>query len=281
MPTTYAHWYFGNECIDVLPDDLKDIVNNNRDFFNTGTNGPDVFFYNLLDSKTAKFGHDMHKESPRSFFMNAIKVYKENDNNKDEMMSYLLGFLTHYVLDSQTHSYIERKKEVSNISHNKVEAEYDGHLMRKQGLKVKEVNRSEPITAKHENTQIISRFYPLDEESIYKAFKWHKFIINFFNCKTPIKYNFLIKTGNKILSEANKDLPIKFEEDEICKDSNLRLDKLKEKALVIYKELVTNFIDALNNDKELDAYFDHNFNQWDNYKDIKILSYEDELNYKI
>lgn len=281
MPTTYTHWYFGNECIKVLPDNLKQVVNNNRDIFNTGTNGPDVFFYNLLDSNVTNFGHNMHKESPREFFNNAIKVYRENDQDKDAMLSYLLGFLSHYVLDSQTHSYVERKREVSNLTHNKVEAEYDGYLMRKQGYDVRQIKRADTIFTGLRNAEIISRFYPFDGKTVHKAFKWHKFIISIFHSRTKLKYHFLKWFTNKFLGEGHKDIPVPFEEEDICKDSNLRLDRLSEKAIDVYKEVVDDFMNALNNNKELGPYFDHHFNQWDDYKDIEILSYEDELNNKI
>ena len=48
MPTTYTHWRFGQECIDVLPDELKKIVNDHRDLYDIGVHGPDIFFYDQL-----------------------------------------------------------------------------------------------------------------------------------------------------------------------------------------------------------------------------------------
>ena len=45
MPTTYAHYRFGDKCINTLPNNLKEIINNNREIFNYGVHGPDIFFY--------------------------------------------------------------------------------------------------------------------------------------------------------------------------------------------------------------------------------------------
>ena len=58
------------------------------------------------------------------------------------MLAYILGFLTHFTFDSQAHGYVDRKKEVDGITHNKVESEYDGYLMRKQGKKVTDTDRN-------------------------------------------------------------------------------------------------------------------------------------------
>ena len=35
MPTTYAHWRFGDKCIKTLPDNLQTIINNNRAIFSS------------------------------------------------------------------------------------------------------------------------------------------------------------------------------------------------------------------------------------------------------
>ena len=63
------------------------------------------------------------------------------------------------------------------------------------------------------------------------------------------------------------------------KNSNLRLDKLRANALLIYPELVNNFIDAINNNVELIDYFDHDFEPWPDYQQIPILKLNEELDY--
>ena len=96
MPTTYAHWRFGADCIGTLPDNLKQIINTNRAIYDYGVHGPDVLFYDLTHHSIPKYGSKLHHQPARSFFEDCARIYKENPEDKDKMLSYLLGFLSHY-----------------------------------------------------------------------------------------------------------------------------------------------------------------------------------------
>ena len=280
MPTTYAHWRFGCDCIETLPDNLKEIVHSNRELFDIGVHGPDVFFYDLRHSDVVAYGYETHFKDGRDFFERAVKVYKENDKDKDAMLAYLLGFLSHFALDSQCHGYVDRKKEVSGISHNKIEAEYDAHLMRIDGKAVNLVNRSESLRPNKFTARIMARFFPFDEKTMLRTTRMHHLIISTLVCKSSFKRNFFYKTMDKLNLKDHRDLLVIPEEMAECADSNLRLDKLRAHALAIYPELVEDFLNAINNDAELPRYFDHNFEPWDDYKEIPILTYEEESEYK-
>ena len=45
MPTTYAHYKFGNEVMSALPRPLQNSIENNRELFDVGVHGPDLLFY--------------------------------------------------------------------------------------------------------------------------------------------------------------------------------------------------------------------------------------------
>ena len=45
MPTTYAHYKFGNEVISALPRPLQSSIENHRELFDIGVHGPDILFY--------------------------------------------------------------------------------------------------------------------------------------------------------------------------------------------------------------------------------------------
>ena len=45
MPTTYAHYKFGEEVIGALPRLLRSAIENNRELFDLGVHGPDLLFY--------------------------------------------------------------------------------------------------------------------------------------------------------------------------------------------------------------------------------------------
>ncbi len=277
MPTTYAHYRFGDECISVMPEHLQKIVSEHRELFDIGVHGPDIFFYDLIHHEFPAYGHKMHEEQARVFFENAVRVYQDHAD-KEEMMAYLLGFLSHFTFDSQSHGYVDRKAEVSGITHNKVESQYDGYLMRKEGRQVNLVDRAESLKPSRKSARIIALFFPFDEKTMYRICKDHKLVISTLNCVSDFKYRFM----NFVLDRTNdRDLPVNPQEEAVCRDSNLRMEKLQKKALKLYPKLLDDLLQALEGKKKLPRYFAHNFGPWKDYQEIPVLSYEEELNYKV
>ncbi|MBO4920253.1 MAG: zinc dependent phospholipase C family protein [Erysipelotrichaceae bacterium] len=280
MPTTYTHWHFGQECIEILPDELKKTVNDHRDLYDIGVHGPDIFFYDLLHKDISSYASAAHEIAAKEFFDNARDAYAQH-SEKEEMIAYLLGFLSHFVLDSSTHGYVERKAEVSDISHNAIEAEYDGHMMRLDGRAVHLVDRVESLKPNLHNATIISYFFPFDARTIYRTLKGQKILLGSLNCVSDLKRKILGWLFLKLGQKDYHDLLVPKEETEGCRDSNLRLDKLRKIALKRYPVLLENLLDHLNNEEELDKYFDHGFGPWKSYRRIPVLCYEDELHYKV
>lgn len=280
MPTVYAHWRFGVDCIQKMPSNLQKIVNDNIDIFNLGVHGPDIFFYDLANKDVLEYGYKLHKEPAKFFFEKSKQIYKQSEN-RDASLAYILGFLTHFVLDSTCHGYVDRKKEFSNITHNKVEAQWDRHVIIQDNRIFNLVDRSESLKPTIENAKIIAQFYPFDEKIVLRATKNQKRIVKTLNCMYETKEK-ILKTVLKDFGMYNyADLFIGFREEEICEDSNLRLDKLRAKALTLFPKLMNNLMSYLKGKEKLNKYFDHNFEAWDNYKDIPILEYEEELKYKV
>lgn len=280
MPATYAHWRFGVDCIETLPENLKKAVLENRDLFDLGVHGPDIFFYDLLHKDVSEFGFAMHKIPARQFFERCKDVFNSHEE-KEQMLAYMLGFLSHFTLDSLCHSYVERKKEVSGVSHNRIESEWDRHTIELDGRVTHLVDRAESLKPNKNNARIISYFFSFNERVILRATRCQRFIVYALNCISVRKEILLKKFLTKIGMENYADLLIGFQEYTPCKDSNLRLDKLKNKALKQYPKLMNNFIAYLYDDKKLSPYFKHGFDEWDDYKDIKVLDYMQELKYKV
>lgn len=280
MPTTYAHWRFGADCIEKMPDNLKEIIIKHRDCFDLGVHGPDIFFYDLTHSEVSAYGSNMHTKPGREFFEKCKEVL-ESHEEKDAMMAYMLGFLSHFTLDSTCHGYVDRKKEFTGISHNLVESQWDRHVMELDGKKPNLVDRAESLKPNEFNAKVISYFHPLDQETILRTTKAQHTIIKLLNCKNIGKEKFFKTILHKIGMNDFADLFIGFEEIDACKDSNLRLDKLRQKALLLYPKLLKNLMEYIEGKKKLDKYFEHDFEPWPDYKDIKVLSYEEELKYKV
>lgn len=280
MPTTYAHWAFGRECIEKMPKNLQEIIHEHRDLYNLGVHGPDIFFYNLLDSKGVRYGVEMHNTPAEEFFKKCKDIFKQHDE-KAEMLAYLMGFLSHFVLDSEVHGYVERKKEVSNISHNCIEAQWDRHVMLKDNRVPNLIDRAEALKPNKKNAKIISYFHPFEPKAILSTCRWQRFVVSLVTAISPAKQNFLQKVVRKLGLNNYADLYIGFEEMEECRDSNIRLDKLSAKALENYPKLMKNLLNYLNGQEKLNKQFNNDFSIRPDYKDIEVLPIKKELNYKI
>ena len=279
MPTTYAHYSFGDKCIKTMPTEYKAIVEKYRDLFDIGVHGPDFFFYDLKEPDVTAYGYDMHYNPARPFFERCRIVYKTH-KEKEAILAYALGFLTHFALDSSCHSYVYAKQEASNLSHSKVESEFDRYLLEKDGKKTNKINRGKLIKPSRDSSKIISYFFPHDEETIYRSIKNTSMFVSILSPRTKLVKNILIKITRKLGKDDYADMIMDDKEYEPCKDSNLRLEKLMNNALEMYPKLLDSFIGYLKEEKELIDYFDKTFDKDEDYYKIPVLSYEDELNYK-
>ena len=280
MPATYAHWNFGNRCIAAMPENLQKIIHENREIYDIGVHGPDIFFYDLAHSDVPRYGTSLH-DIPASVFFAECKKQINEGNEKIEMLAYVLGYLSHFVLDSALHSYVERKKEVSKITHNLIESQWERHLMILDNREPNLVDRTESLKPDKKKAEIIARFYNAKPKDVLRTTRHQKTIVKALNCISPIKEKVLKKILNTIKLNDYVDLFVGFSEDERCKDSNLRLDKLADKAIIIYKKQLVNLLDYLNDKGKLNDYFDNDLAARPDYKDIEILPYESELAYKV
>lgn len=131
MPGTYAHYAFGKKVLAQLDDEIKNIILKNMDLFFIGLHGPDILFYYkplIYNNPTSKLGHKIHNENSNIFFEKARSIIKKS-NNKEESLVYILGFLCHFMLDSECHPYINKVTQENNLSHTEIESEFDKLLI--------------------------------------------------------------------------------------------------------------------------------------------------------
>lgn len=104
MPSTITHNYFAEDVLEKLDDSIKNKIINNISTYKVFSNGPDPLFSYLGDKRYSKFGHTMHREKTGLFFKNVINYIKNNNlQNNSQVLAYLYGNITHYVLDSTIH----------------------------------------------------------------------------------------------------------------------------------------------------------------------------------
>lgn len=45
MPATYAHYRFGTEVLEKLPQSLQETIQRDRELYDIGFHGPDILFF--------------------------------------------------------------------------------------------------------------------------------------------------------------------------------------------------------------------------------------------
>ena len=283
MPTTYAHWRFGDKCIRMLPDDLQNIILNNRAIFDYGVHGPDIFFYYncLKHNEVNRYGSAMH-DIPYKDTLAQIKENFKKTENKDMALSYLLGFTCHFTLDSYCHGFIEKVDETMPYSHGKIEAQFDRYLLIKDGFNPVTKSVTDMFHPDKKMAKVISGlFNKFDEDIIYKTLKDQKLYLNLLKDNSDIKRFFLTTAMDLAKVPSFKDLLITKENVEELKPINIRLNKYFDMALKHYPVLADSLIGYLYDKNELNTYFKHNFSFKEDYRNLEILPLDEELKYKV
>ena len=145
MPDFWSHIIAGQEMVEKSHKKrLIKVMEENRELFNFGCQGPDFFFYGDFwpwkkDKKGPDTGVKLHKEKTAELIFESIKYLKSiyNDNNSkgerysEKFLAYMSGFIAHYALDMKTHPFIfEKAGEGDN--HKKMEMNLDIDLMQKK-----------------------------------------------------------------------------------------------------------------------------------------------------
>lgn len=283
MPTTYAHWRFGDKCIRMLPDDLQNIILNNRAIFDYGVHGPDIFFYYncLKHNEVNCYGSAMH-DIPYKDTLAQIKENFKKTENKDMALSYLLGFTCHFTLDSYCHGFIEKVDETMPYSHGKIESQFDRYLLIKDGFNPVTKSVTDMFHPDKKMAKVISGlFNKFDEDIIYKTLKDQKLYLNLLKDNSDIKRFFLTTAMDIAKVPSFKDLLITKENVEELKPVNIRLNKYFDMALKHYPVLADSLIGYLSDKNELNTYFKHNFSFKEDYRNLEILPLDEELKYKV
>ena len=283
MPTTYAHWRFGDTVQRELPEDLKKIVDEYREIFDFGVHGPDIFFYYdcLKANEVTKYGSWMH-DQPMKDLLTEFKRNWESSSNQEASLAYLLGFLAHFTLDSYTHSYIDHKAEEEGPGHGKIESQYDRHLMIKDGHDPVKTYATTSLHPSWFNAAVIAQLYDRwNEKDIYKVLKDMKFYLNLLKDDSDVKRFLLVNAMKAARVDSYLELLMGKTEDPSCRSSNMRLDKYYQKASEHYPLLAENMVAYLKGEAELLPYFHNHFCPKPGYKDIPLLNVEEEKNYTV
>ena len=203
MPTTYAHDLFGKKVYRKLPKEMKEIIRRNGDLYRIGLHGPDILFYYMVSQNpVSRFGVQMHKEKAKAFFEEGMQQVRETGD--EQLLSYLLGFGCHYLLDSTCHPFVDEMAESGVVSHTILEKEFDRMLMEETGKNPYIYRPSDCIVPKYAYAQVIHQAIPLVRTgNICISLHMMKFLTNLMVCNDGGKRREKIK---RILSLGGKNV---------------------------------------------------------------------------
>jgi hypothetical protein len=132
VPSSITHAYFSLDIYDELDEKIKLNLSVYKEYLKTYAQGPDLlYFYRFLSSsffhpnKIVRLGHLAHKSKTKAFFINLITYIKEHHlEHNYEVISYLYGSISHYVLDTTVHPLIFYKTGVYNPKRKKESSKY-------------------------------------------------------------------------------------------------------------------------------------------------------------
>ncbi|MBF7096949.1 zinc dependent phospholipase C family protein [Alkalibacter mobilis] len=109
MSDALNHYLCGEELmIRLLGGDHIPAIN--RTLFNLGTQGPDIFFYHNVFTKSKDkipYGDLLHKHRVNDFFIKAVEIIRSRPiEDKTNILSYVAGLICHHSLDVSTHPFI-------------------------------------------------------------------------------------------------------------------------------------------------------------------------------
>ncbi len=178
MPSSYTHQSFAENLLLSLPNEIKEFISSNKEAYLLGSLGPDpLFFYKPLShSPYYSLGDEIHSKGIKD----TLKGCKLTEKEK---VSFLLGYITHYVLDKNCHEYIYRVDKENRI-HHILEAELDKRTALKEKMKTSFTRR---MKKKGCSFSYIPSILQIEGKEYSKAISSMRRLTGFLNTRFPIK----------------------------------------------------------------------------------------------
>lgn len=261
MPATYTHAIYGQMVLEQLDASTRALIKKHRDCYDIGLSGPDIlFFYNPLSKNPVKaLGHDMHNEPARNFFEQARQIIVTSEDSEAALV-YILGFINHFVLDSQCHPCINQTVAKSTISHSELESELDAMLMREKGLDPVSTRVTEHICPTLKNQRIIAPFFKVTEKEIGVALHSMKRFLNLFVAPGNLKRGLIFAVMKLIkLYDGMHGLVFNREVNPNCQEVCEKLRRMIDEAVCVSCRLIQEYRETLHSSNPLDARYDRNY----------------------
>ena len=173
MPGFTTHYIFGMKAYNDMPfTPLKHTIAKYRWLYQLGLQGPDMFFYNIPILRHRDYrnvGSYMHEHKVNAFFECCLRRIGtiRSRQQQEEAISYLAGFINHYIADSICHPYVygrigypvDAPTSMHHGMHAHLENELDAILLWKfKHKKPSEFNQAASLCLNGQESQFISRY---------------------------------------------------------------------------------------------------------------------------
>lgn len=262
MPALYAHDRFGRKVFEQLNHELHDIIAKHYTQFQIGLQGPDIFFFYkpYSSNRVNRYGTHLHEISALPFLTHAKDIIQKKGCDSSEY-AYLLGYICHFTLDSECHSYINHMAKQTGISHLEIESEFEKYLLH--------MDHKNPLscpiwklipTDDHTAVSIYSFYETINPGIVKTSLQYYKIIKWFFTAPSSLHQHFILFLLRIIgKHDAYQGLLHHREDNPACTESNIELSNRFSKAIPVALELLSDYHQTLHNGKHLNVRFDRTF----------------------
>lgn len=254
MPAAYAHYIFGKKVYHKLPSDIQEIIRMNPEAYWIGLHGPDLLFYRgpLVRSKVNRLGSHLHKAPAVGIFEKGKSLYQQEPSYV--LLSYLLGILCHFTLDSECHPYISMYMEEHGLGHNEIETDFDRSLMEESGYDPVLFDATRHLKRDQETEEKIALMYDVSPKVIGQCIEGFHFYVNALRCPTKAKAKIFRTVMNFVDRSHNlSGLVMDGQKNKACGESTVFLRERLNKSVPVAVQLIEEYVDCV---ELIDAYGD-------------------------
>lgn len=263
MPAIYAHDRFGREVAGQLDSELKTIIEKYPAPYAIGLQGPDLFFFYRSWSKNRvnQYGVHLHKISALPFFEHALQVVKAYGRDSREY-AYLMGFICHFILDSECHPYVEQMIAKTGVQHLEIEEEFEKLLLRMDGKDAVAFPAATLVPADKRTAAAIAPFYAgsIGTREALQSLRDLRTIKKLFCAPGAFKQG-LINTAMKLLRQYDKMKGLMYQrvDNPACRETDEGLKLRYDGAIAVAAEMIQSFDESLRTGAKLNPRFDRTF----------------------
>lgn len=271
MPSIYFHQIFSEEVYKKLPTEIQSQADFLPNYYLGAQGGDVLYLYRVISLPKKNIGAFLHDEGVYSSFLAMLHSVKSGENSK---LSYVLGYITHYVLDCVFHPFVlSLCQKYKTAKHTMIESDFDSYFIEKvkgekpeeyiYPLKKENLDLAEIFDVLYD-VAIYSYGSALSEKAFLRAVKWffiyadeiatpnskHRKVL--FNVEGALKLPHTVSGLYKRKSVNPTFLNLNNETWEFEGDSyNSSVDEMYNIALDESVKLIGIFYDCIKNDKKL------------------------------